>query len=671
MLNLSFLNDKKITLSVIIGIFAAFFLLNSSFLPLIDEISPFTSESRRIYKIAREYQKQGNYKEAVINYVKIPSVYRAYDAVLYQMAKSATANGDEKTTVESLKKLIKKYPDSHFAPIASYNLGQAYIRLKQNEKAEKVFSETIKKYPDTNYAKGSLYYLGQISLNSNKEKTAKYWVKYLKETPDGRFSPEILNNTDIFIKKLSSDEKLIFGKALISNHKFQKAIEILKQIPASTSWYYLAKAHSLIGDNSTALFFLKEGFTKYSNYENENNLHKAMSLFVSLNPDSELNNWSFLALNSKKALDYALYKKASLVSKENSYNIYNKIYQNYPNGDYASDSLWRIFWENFKAGNYEKAISLGQKHYLKYKNTSAAPQILFWMAKSYEKTNKPSKAKHYYKKLLELYPDSYYAFRANGRINYIENGKDTGWDLKSELISNIKSPNSLPYPQKELKTNFGISLTELILAEDTETIEMLTDDKFIQSWIKQKRGQFSKSIVMARDEMDNLMPKPSNNDERWKLLYPLNFSKLVNQYSYLNNIDPYIAISLMREESYFNTIAVSSSNARGLMQLLPTTANDVARWNNLPPVSDFQLFDPDTNIKLGTAYIKHTKSTLWGKNMFAVAAYNCGPGAVQRWVNNRNIRDYDEFVENIPYSETRNYVKKVFRSYWNYKRIYG
>lgn len=667
---LSYLKDKKIPIYVSLGIIIAFFLLNSSFIPFIDEISPFTSESRRLYVLAREYQRQDNYREAIIDYVKIPSVYRAYDAVLFQMAKCATAIGDEKITIQSLKKLTSKFSSSPIAPIGLYNLGQAYVRTNQSIAAEETFNKVINRYPDSNYAKGSLYYLGLISSAKNPKETLNFWLDYLEKTPDGRFSSEILNKIEHLNFKMDVDQNLILGRALLANARYNEALSFLNNVPASKSWYYLAKTNYRLGKNSTALAFLKEGLLKYTTSQDEENIKKAMDIYVEISPLSAIEDWSFLASKVAESRDYALYNKTPLVSTDNALQIYKQIAERYSKGKDASEALWMVFWDKFKNGRYEEAIALGQKHYRFFQNMPASPQILFWTSKAYERIGDSGKAKYYYKKVIELYPDSYYSFRASERINFIDTGIDNGWDMQiSNLPTNYK--NTYPYSIEQLKKKFGVTLAELVLAEDVETIEMISDDKFLLSWAKQKRGMTSKSIIDARDEMNSLMPKPAFDDERWKLIYPLKFIKPINQYSQANNIDPLIALSLLREESYFNSLAVSGSNARGLMQILPGTANDVARWNNFSSVSDFQLFDPETNIRIGTAYIKYTKETLWDHNMFAVAAYNCGPNAIKRWVSRKPVRDYDEFVESIPYDESRFYVKKVFRSYWNYKRVYN
>jgi soluble lytic murein transglycosylase len=147
-----------------------------------------------------------------------------------------------------------------------------------------------------------------------------------------------------------------------------------------------------------------------------------------------------------------------------------------------------------------------------------------------------------------------------------------------------------------------------------------------------------------------------------------------------HGVDPYLVQALMREESSFNPTAVSGSNALGLMQLLPSTASDVAGWLNRPNFQALQLFDPSTNVTLGTRYLRFLLEFFKGNAMYAVGAYNGGPGAMQGWVSKRPTSltaeplsegDPDWFVERIPYQQSKDYIKKVFGSYWVYNRLYA
>lgn len=136
-------------------------------------------------------------------------------------------------------------------------------------------------------------------------------------------------------------------------------------------------------------------------------------------------------------------------------------------------------------------------------------------------------------------------------------------------------------------------------------------------------------------------------------------------------MDAFLVLSLIREESYFNSRARSSSNAMGLMQLLMSTAEYIAGLNHMEFPDENKLFIPDYNITLGTAYLSHVLE-LTDPNipMYAIGGYNGGPNAMNKWKKTFPTTDLDEFVENIPYAESKNYIKKVYRSRYNYFKIY-
>jgi soluble lytic murein transglycosylase len=127
----------------------------------------------------------------------------------------------------------------------------------------------------------------------------------------------------------------------------------------------------------------------------------------------------------------------------------------------------------------------------------------------------------------------------------------------------------------------------------------------------------------------------------------------------------------MREESYFNRWVISSAGARGLIQLMPGTAFDVARWNGLPFLEEEEFFMPDNSVLYGALYINRQWRSYQGEPALFLAAYNAGPGNASRWVDMHgwDPADPELYIEQITYRETRIYVKKVLRSSWIYERI--
>jgi soluble lytic murein transglycosylase len=135
------------------------------------------------------------------------------------------------------------------------------------------------------------------------------------------------------------------------------------------------------------------------------------------------------------------------------------------------------------------------------------------------------------------------------------------------------------------------------------------------------------------------------------------------------DVDPGLVYSLMREESSFRPDVVSIAGARGLLQLMPDTAERVARALPLPGFTSDALFDPRTNVRLGADYLASLLRQFSGRTSAAVGSYNAGPHVVVRWLPEGGGED-DEWVEEIPYEETRAYVKRVLRSAEAYRVLY-
>lgn len=155
-----------------------------------------------------------------------------------------------------------------------------------------------------------------------------------------------------------------------------------------------------------------------------------------------------------------------------------------------------------------------------------------------------------------------------------------------------------------------------------------------------------------------------------RIRYPRAYWDLIAMKSGRDGLDPYLVVSLMRQESWFNPDATSSSDARGLMQLLPSTASRMVRENGLAIAQPADLYDPDTNVQLGTVYLRQLLAMFNGDEIRAVAAYNAGEHAVTGW-NEKFPGADDEWVENIGYHETRDYVKRVIGNKREYRMLYG
>ena len=669
-------NNKAI--KVLIICFIAFFALVAGYEYLqYGSIFNNTEHFRKIYATALEQRNNEEFAQAYSTLDGISPRYEAYDAVLFQQAQCATKTGDELSVQKKLKSLIAKYPQSYLYIPAKYDLAKSYLRSHDNSSATATFENIINNHQNTDFEVGSYYYLADLDKAKNIQNSLKYWRKYIEKSQNGRFSMDCVNNILANSKDedLSDDDKYYIGLVYFNNENLDEAIKFFVSSDSNKAWYYLAKIYILKNNFSTAKNYLVNGLQKYPSEFNKEELSSLIYSLESISPSSR-DLWNELeTVADKNIMDIILFNKAKYQPKDDAMKIYKYIVETYSKGDYAAESLKNLFWYQYNLKNYKIAQELALRHIALYKNANSSPEMNYWLGKIYERDDSKNAALKVYNTVISKFPDDYYAMRAYSRIAYLTKDKDYNWEIINPKIQ-LSQENfvlNLPYSYNDIKTKFGPTLAELLMVQDFTTIEYFNGFKepFIEAWIYSKKGLRSAATTTARNAMDEYPEKPLKTDKKWEFVYPCYFSEEINKYSQRNKISPFMLVALIREESYFNPLALSSSGAVGLAQLLPSTAKEVSERKGYGRINEFLLFNPEINIKYGAAYFAQIKKQHNNSNLYAVASYNGGAGAVSSWLRNTTANDADEFVENIPYPETKNYVKKVFRSYWNYARLYS
>jgi soluble lytic murein transglycosylase len=188
-----------------------------------------------------------------------------------------------------------------------------------------------------------------------------------------------------------------------------------------------------------------------------------------------------------------------------------------------------------------------------------------------------------------------------------------------------------------------------------------------------RRGEPDKAIrYMKRFAPGYLsMPLEAAPEQFWRLAFPMPYRQPLERYSRDNELDPYLVAALIRQESEFNPKAISSAKAYGLTQVLPSTGRSLSRKLGLRGFTARSLFDPEVNLKLGTHYLKALKDQLGGNWEATLASYNAGKTRAVEWMTWGTFEEPAEFIETIPFSETRNYIQIVLRNADVYRRLYG
>ena len=633
-----------------------------------------TQNSPLYYKQGVQFYNEGDYSNAYYNFSKIKWISPLYPAALYKQAKSAQKVGDFQTAAIKYKLFIEKQPDSIFDLKAKLNLGKSYFYSKQYEEAKNQFEELYKKA--NNYGTEEVYYLGLIEKDKDKNKAYKYFKGYLEYSLSGKglnktYTLSAAEEIASLGIDLTTKDKLILGKVYYKNGKYKKALEYLSQIPINNCWDYFVLSNHYVGNKVIAKKLIESGLSTYASLSEEDNLYEIYEIYSSYLIGSKKKNWTLIYKivkdGSLKGEDYVIYQLANLSDNDEKIILYNKLAKNFPESKYAPDALWEIFWDKYKKKEYKIAEQLAIKHIKTYRNVSSTPKMAFWLAKTALKQNKISEAHSYLSKLSSKYPDNYYGLRAE---NLLEK-KNNFWETNKT--------NKLPEQKEEIEFPISISQFEIKDIKMINTLfemgdyEIWVDANFnnpiVESWFALKRDKKAQSIVLARDEIDKMDIKPPFISASYKLAYPRHWSAEINIAGEKLGIDPFLIAALIREESHYNEYAKSATGAVGLMQLMPQTANYMISMLTNDINSLQNLENPRINMYIGCNYLKYLKEQ-FNNDLMVIAAYNGGEGSVRRWIKKYDTDDYDEFIEDIPYKETQNYVKKVFRSYHMYKKIY-
>ncbi len=372
-----------------------------------------------------------------------------------------------------------------------------------------------------------------------------------------------------------------------------------------------------------------------------------------------------------------------------STTIYEKLVGYFPKGIHTIDAHWRVGWYYYRQNQPTRAFEKFQEHLERYKDSPHIAAALYWAGRCDEKIGKEDEASQIYDALSRRSPNSYYGLLARKRLSSIPRKGSS--QLPSHL-ERLFNPLDL-----RLKVHEEVSWSHVqqVSMDSKPRVKALATIQLFDLAVKelQRQGLYGESVeinfliarlyYLGRDfrpamaALRRLIPGyqdvsfDSLPRTVWEMLYPVDFLSIIVRESRRQNLDPYWILSLIRQESAYDPNAISSANAHGLMQLLPGTARMVARQMKMGRPGLARLHDPKLNVRLGTHHFADLLNRCNGQMEMALASYNAGPERVQEWMKEGSYEDDAEFVETIPFSETRNYVKVISRGYWFYQALYG
>jgi len=358
---------------------------------------------------------------------------------------------------------------------------------------------------------------------------------------------------------------------------------------------------------------------------------------------------------------------------------YSTLVRLFPNSTYAPSAHWRAAWMNYRKRNYSEAARLMDEQIVRYPGGLEIPAALYWRGRIYEdeEHNFPQ-AVNYYRRLSDVYADYYYANLARQRLavlgaqpavapapplNAAQQGPDP--DLTGDLPE-----NDIHLIKARMLAN--AALNEYIAPEISSSPTSTEWGALAQAEIYVSYGEVTRALQSMKRSSIPFFTLPMDQVPAiyWQLLFPQPYWKELVADSGANNLDPYLVAALIRQESEFNPAAISPANAYGLMQLLPSVGKSLAKKRGIKGFSTSQLLDPTINLELGAINLKQAIDRYAGQVEYALAAYNAGDTPVRQWLASNDYKDVPEFVESIPYSETREYVQAILRNREMYRALY-
>lgn len=342
----------------------------------------------------------------------------------------------------------------------------------------------------------------------------------------------------------------------------------------------------------------------------------------------------------------------------------------HPDSRRRDEARWFKGFSLIRAKKYSEARPVLLSLSADFKRSQLAPQALYWAARAAQLETRPDAGAPIdvvaeYRAVVTGFPGTFYGLLASERLQELSMEAPLPFSVEPKVLP-VKRPPGLELAASLARTGlFRDAAQEVTRALST----MPAAEALKWGHALQALGDFGAAHSLAARHLWGAV-YTQRAPEALSLMYPRAFRSSVEAWAAKHEIEPSLAWAIMRRESAFAPEVTSAADARGLMQIIPPTANSIAQELKLPPADAAQLYSPEWNIRLGTWYLKALSNRLQHPTLVA-AAYNGGPSSVAKWAKERAEVQLDEWVEEIPFKETRGYVKQVTSDLFIYRQLYG
>ena len=492
-------------------------------------------------------------------------------------------------------------------------------RVKQD-----IFEEALLSFEDKDYRQS----IAQFK---------KYLTKTAREDPKAK---EALQKLSIMYKRLGNDEEHL--KALWGLAKLKK--EDPKFFPYDPKWLYeVAKRYW----NQEEILVAKKYLLKLIAWPNHRYVGQCLYILAKISAEEK---------NYSKVLEY--------LTKAQEYPLDPTL---------VEEISFLKGWYARKTQNCAKAIEEFEAFKDNFLKSDFFTPASYWLARCHEAIGEKKTAQEFYQEIIEKNPYSYYAIRSRVRlkdnVKPLKFSSNTSFTYKKNALQVV---NPKYFLKGEHLTHLGLGMDgayELKQAASFKTLFNMSwkFQYYMASLFHLGGDHISTFIILNELQNSNLEDLPL---EHLLILYPKRYWSLIETYAKRFGVDPYLVLSIMRQESAFDSQAISPADAYGLLQITPAMAQHMGKNMNIPLKSKEDLLLPETNLLYCVFYISELLKKFDGDLVLALASYNSNVEVVKKWINRLWSSDIEEFIEEIPYRETRNYVKLILRNYTNHLLIY-
>ena len=665
-----------------------------------------TEGKRALYLLAHSLTHTNKPQEAIEAFKSaIKSYPEIEDYIRYHLARILVESGKSAEALEQINTLQENFPNTLL--YAQHRLLRAKV-LEQDGKitdALKVLADTEQRLSGFSKTSRSRSYLPEIifhqgqlfqqlkKANEAYDRYRKLHIAYPMHARTQQVKGEmnkLSEQSGVTIKALTIDEHGQRISELLKKVQYEQAIteinELLKRKPLLPGrfYFYLAKAYKGLRKRNRANAALRK-FLKH--YPQHARVQKALFTIGR-------NFWNMGYYRDglqyfQKAIDNA--PGSSLASQTGFFigkmheekrryaqatQHYTKVVNQFGSDEYAERAAWQLGWLHYNKGDFQKALDYFMDSARLYPSGLFIESSMFWTAKSAEKLKRGDLAQQLFKDVNNRFPYTYYGIRAGEKRT----------DKKSDVGANRRQEISLNKPSLTANARFhylrGVELSATGFYEDAsyEIKKLENSVRKNLSGVMWLATLFNNAhaypdtvrIMQLYKDFKTKIKEKELTDNFWRNFYPLAYAETIRDSAKNHDVDPYFVKGLIRQESLFDAQVQSRAGAIGLMQIMPETGRLLYANSKMDgPYSTDILFDPETNIQLGTQYISQLNRKFNENGAHILISYNAGPHMLKKWLKRfSHLNDPDVFIESIPYPETRKYVKKVLRNYGIYRILY-